>query len=298
MFQWPEFERKWETYFKDRDHRNEAQLVSDRELALYFKLDSTILIESAVKIMTLFLGIVRTKQESGNGVDATMQEYKDLYGETVENEGMVRSMMYYVAPTLVGRGNIDLNQGVVDVHTAHFTQAAQFLYDLFLNHMVDADNVLFRFHMWIRSLYIYTNFVEVFAKIQNVPRQPREPTETLPVEITMRALMNMKAPSRSPMHRILTIEQLDAYIARRALTRAVDAQATESSGSEEAQGRGPCQCQLEEAVGGRQLPPLTNVGGAACKILRLWTMNNILRLWADKILSRPGDQVLFSLSVV
>ena len=175
--------------------------------------------------MTLFLGIVRTKQESGNGVDATMQEYKDLYGETVENEGMVRSMMYYVAPTLVGRGNIGLNQGVVDVHTAHFTQAAQFLYDLFLNHMGDADNVLFHFHMWIRGLYIYTNFVEVFAKIQNVPRQPREPTETLPVEITMRALMNMKGPSRSPMHRILTIEQLDAYIARRALTRAVDAQA-------------------------------------------------------------------------
>ena len=35
----------------------------------------------------------------------------------------------------------------------------------------------------------------------------KQATETQPVEITMRALMNMKGRSKSYMYRILTIEQ-------------------------------------------------------------------------------------------
>ena len=220
MFGWQEFERKWETYFRDRDHRNEAYLVSDGELARYLTLGPTILMDTAVKIMTLFLAIVRTGEESGNGVNAMMQEYKDLYGQTVENEGLVKSMMYYVAPTLVGRENIRLNQGVVDAHTTHFTQAVEFLYDLFMNHLSD-DGVtpMYNFHLWLRSLYIYTNFVEVIKLVINGA------TEKQPVEMNMRTLMKLKGGSKSYMHRILTIEQLEDYIARRAETRAVDAQA-------------------------------------------------------------------------
>ena len=112
MFKWQNFEEQWKKYFIDRDHFNEAHLVSDRELAQYRTLDPTILKDAAVKIMTLYLAIFRSGENSGNGVNAMMQEFRDLYCQTEANEGLVRRMMRYVAPAQFGLGNLALVRDV------------------------------------------------------------------------------------------------------------------------------------------------------------------------------------------
>ena len=75
MFAWQDFEDEWKEYFKDSDHFNEAHLVSDRELAQCQTLDPNILKEAAVRIMTLYLAIFRSGQNSGGGINAMMNEF-------------------------------------------------------------------------------------------------------------------------------------------------------------------------------------------------------------------------------
>ena len=97
------------------------------------------------------------------------------------NEDLVRRMMRYVAPAHFARGNHALAERVVQAYTVHFTEAVEFLYDVFINYIPEITNCspLNVFHLWIRSLYIYTKFVEVFSSISELHLHPVYPSNQL-----------------------------------------------------------------------------------------------------------------------